>query len=60
MLAQGFDPQAPAGASMVTVGLERDGFRGDWFVFTGSMLDPVTSTGLAGIYVAHVPPPGVN
>lgn len=60
MLAQGFDPQAPAGASMVTVGLERDSFRGDWFVFTGSMLDPVTSTGLAGIYVAHVPPPGVN
>jgi hypothetical protein len=60
MQAQGLDPQAPVAASIVGLGMERDGFRGNWFVLTGSMLDSSTSQGMAGVYVTHVPPPGAN
>jgi hypothetical protein len=60
MLAQGFDPQAPASAYVVGVALERESFRGNWLVFSGSMEDLAESEGMAGVYVAHVPPPGVN
>jgi hypothetical protein len=60
MPAQGFDPEAPATAYVVGVAFERESFRGNWFVFSGSMEDPATTEGMAGVYVAHVPPPGVN
>ncbi len=60
MQAQALDPQAPATASIVGLDMERDGFRGNWFVLAGTMLDSSTSQGMAGVYIAHVPPPGTN
>lgn len=55
--AQNVDPLAPAGASITSLGIERDGFRGDWLVLTTGMLDPVTSESWSGIYVTHIPQP---
>jgi hypothetical protein len=60
------DPEAPAGAVVSALGIERDGFRGNWLAVTVSMLVPgagVTAapggeaseeeTGWAGIYAAR-------
>jgi hypothetical protein len=60
------DPEAPAGAVISALGIERDGFRGNWLAINVSMLVPsaeVTAaaageeseeeTGWAGIYAAH-------
>jgi hypothetical protein len=60
------DPEAPAGAVITALGIERDGFRGNWLAVNVSMLvasDMATAaaggeeseedTGWAGIYVAR-------
>jgi hypothetical protein len=60
------DPAAPDGAVISALGIERDGFRGNWLAVNVSMLVPsaeVTAaaggeeseeeTGWAGIYAAH-------
>ncbi len=60
------DPEAPAGALITAVGIERDGFRGNWLAVNVSMLvgsDGATAaggseeseedTGWAGVYVAR-------
>jgi len=60
------DPEAPAGAVISALGIERDGFRGNWLAINVSMLVPSTAataaadgeeseeeTGWAGIYAAH-------
>ena len=60
------DPEAPAGAVVSALGIERDGFRGNWLAVNVSMLVPgagVTAaavgeaseeeTGWAGIYAAR-------
>jgi len=60
------DPEAPDGAVISALGVERDGFRGNWLAVNVSMLVPgaeVASaaavegseeeTGWAGIYAAH-------
>ena len=60
------DPEAPAGAVITALGIERDGFRGNWLAVNVSMLvasDVATAaaggeeseedTGWAGIYVAR-------
>jgi hypothetical protein len=60
------DPEAPAGAVVSALGIERDGFRGNWLAINVSMLVPSTDvtaaaegeeseeeTGWAGIYAAH-------
>jgi len=60
------DPEAPAGAVISALGIERDGFRGNWLAINVSMLVPSTEvraaadgeeseeeTGWAGIYAAH-------
>ena len=47
------DPMAPAGATVVSVGLERDGLRNRWLAITASMLDAVTSDSWAGVYVTR-------
>jgi len=55
---------AAAGMQVSAVGLERDGFRGNWLAITASMLPPVAVaaaggedsgevTGWAGVYAAH-------
>jgi hypothetical protein len=60
------DPEAPDGAVISALGIERDGFRGNWLAVNVSMLVPsaeVTAaaageeseeeTGWAGVYAAH-------
>jgi len=60
------DPEAPAGAVISALGVERDGFRGNWLAVNVSMLVPTTEvtaaaggeaseeeTGWAGVYAAH-------
>jgi hypothetical protein len=60
------DPEAPAGAVITALGIERDGFRGNWLAINVSMLVPGAEfaaaaageesedeTGWAGIYAAH-------
>ena len=60
------DPEAPAGAVISALGIERDGFRGNWLAINVSMLVPAAEvtaaaageeseeeTGWAGIYAAH-------
>ena len=49
------DPTAPVGTLVSSVGVERDGFRGRYLAINVSMLDPVTLTSWAGVYVASVP-----
>ncbi|MGA8042977.1 MAG: IPT/TIG domain-containing protein [Terracidiphilus sp.] len=50
------DPEAPAGSTLSTVGMERDGLRSDWLVVTSSMLDPLTTESGAGVYITEVKP----
>ena len=45
------DSQSPGGASIATLGLERDSHRENWLVVTASMLDPITTESNAGIYI---------
>jgi hypothetical protein len=59
------DPEAPAGAVISALGIERDGFRGNWLAVNVSMLVPAEvaageggeeseeETGWAGVYAAH-------
>ena len=46
------DAQAPAGSSVVAIGIERDALRGGKLAMTASMLDEVTGESWAGVYVA--------
>ena len=45
------DPAAPAGSFISSLGLERESFRGEWLAITASMLDPITTESMAGIYI---------
>jgi hypothetical protein len=59
------DPEAPDGAVISALGIERDGFRGNWLAVNVSMLvagdtlaaaageESEEDTGWAGIYAAH-------
>ena len=49
------DPQAPLGSKVSALGIERDGFREGYLSITASMLEPITSTGWAGVYIAYTP-----
>ena len=64
--AAAVDPEAPAGAVISALGIERDGFRGNWMAVNVSMLAPSLAvaaaaggeeseedTGWAGIYAAR-------
>jgi hypothetical protein len=46
------DAQAPAGSSVVAIGIERDALRGGTLAMTASMLDEMTGESWAGVYVA--------
>jgi hypothetical protein len=46
------DAQAPAGSSVVAIGIERDALRGGALAMTASMLDAKTGESWAGVYVA--------
>jgi hypothetical protein len=51
-LGSRIDPAAPG--TVVSVGVERDGFRNGWLAITVSTLDPVTSLSWAGIYLTRI------
>ena len=53
-LGQTIDPEAPAGSVVTSLGIERDGFRGRRLALTASMVDPVTTESIAGVYVTKV------
>jgi hypothetical protein len=50
------DPAAPVGSKITTLGLERESFRGDWLAFAASMLEPISTESMAGVYATKVPP----
>jgi hypothetical protein len=50
------DPEAPSGSVVATVGIEREGLRrNSWLAINASMVDPVTTESIAGVYVTKVP-----
>lgn len=49
------DPEAPDGSVVTSVGIERDGFRGNNLAITASMLNSVTTASMAGVYMTQVP-----
>jgi hypothetical protein len=51
--ARSIDPQAPAGAKVTAVGVERDGFRNCRGVVNASFLDEATTESWAGIYIVR-------
>ncbi len=51
MPGQVLDPMAPAGSFISSLGLERDGLRGDLLAISASMLDPQTLESWSGIYL---------
>ena len=54
--ASTFDPAAPEGSVVTSIGIEREGFRNGWLAVTASMSAPTTTSdeGTAGVYVARV------
>ncbi|NVK40733.1 MAG: hypothetical protein HWE39_05770 [Oceanospirillaceae bacterium] len=48
------DTEAPAGAPITEIGLERDGYRGNWLAISAKMaVEGEIEDGMAGIYVIH-------
>lgn len=48
------DPAAPAGSKITALGIEREGFRGRYLALTATMVDPVSTEGMAGIYLSRM------
>jgi hypothetical protein len=58
MDGQALDPEAPPGTRVLELGLEREGFRGDWLAITATMGiegGEQEEDGLAGIYLTRIP-----
>lgn len=51
MDANVLDPDAPAGLTITSLGIERDGFRGRWLTVTAGMANADSSVTWAGIYL---------
>ena len=51
---QALDPAAPAGSKITALGIERDGFRGRYLALTASMVEPVSTEAMAGIYLTRM------
>lgn len=51
--AQAVDPMAPYDATVISVGIEREGLRADWLAVAVGMLDPATKESWAGVYVTR-------
>jgi hypothetical protein len=49
------DPAAPEGSLISALAIERESFRGTWLAVTATMLEPVSSESLAGIYLTNFP-----
>ncbi len=54
MLGLSVDPDAPAGAIITSVGIERESLRGNWLVINVSMENVTTGEAGAGIYATNV------
>lgn len=56
MDAQLLDPEAPPGTFIIELGLEREGFRGDWLVIAAAMgvEGADEEDGMAGIYLTRI------
>ena len=52
------DPEAPAGAIVAELGLEREGLRGDWLAVSAKMAVSGGSEedGMAGVYITRISP----
>jgi hypothetical protein len=50
---QTVDPQAPAGSTVVSLGVERDGLRANWLAITASMLN-TDNESWAGVYTRNL------
>lgn len=59
MAAADLDPEAPPGAKVTEVGLEREGYRNGWLVVSASMgvEGGTEEEGMAGIYLTRIPGP---
>ena len=57
MDGQALDPEAPPGTRVLELGLEREGFRGDWLAITATMgvEGGEEEDGMAGVYIARIP-----
>ena len=51
---QAIDPKAPAGSTVVSLGVERDGLRGNWLAITVSMLNATDNLSWAGVYTTNL------
>lgn len=54
MLGEDLDALAPGGSGITSVGMEREGLRGDWLVVGVSMLNSATSETGAGVYLTNI------
>jgi len=57
MDGQLLDPEAPPGTTILELGLEREGFRGDWLAIAAAMGvigSDAEEDGMAGIYVTRI------
>jgi hypothetical protein len=45
------------GSKISALAIERESFRGTWLAVTATMLEPVSSESLAGIYLTNFPSP---
>jgi hypothetical protein len=57
MAGNALDPEAPAASVVTELGIEREGFRGEWLVINASMAEEggEEDEGVAGIYITRVP-----
>ncbi len=53
MDGQSVDPAAPAGSTVSSIGLERDGFRQGWIAISAGMENVATAETWAGIYIRN-------
>ena len=51
MTGQSVDPRAPAGVTVTTLAIERDGYRAPWFTLTASMASPDATVTWGGVYL---------
>jgi hypothetical protein len=57
MDGQLLDPEAPPGTTILELGLEREGFRGDWLAIAAAMGvigSDAEEDGMAGVYVTRI------
>jgi hypothetical protein len=59
MVGQLLDPEAPLDSTIVEVGIEREGLRGDWLAINAKMgvEGGEEEDDMAGIYITRLGPP---